>query len=419
MPHATAETQAAPATTAPSHADSILRVDAERIDDVMNLMGELIIAKSMLTQVSAEFDRRHPKDPLRTKFSDALAFQARILTDLQKSVMKIRMVPVEQLFRRFPRIVRDLAKGIGKEISLEIVGQDTDVDKSILDILAEPLTHLVRNAVDHGLEPPLERISHGKPSQGTVRLSAYHQGNEIAIEIADDGRGIDRDRLLRKAIERNMTTPEQAARMNESEALELIFEPGFSTATQVTAISGRGVGLDVVKSVLQRLKGTVRVDSQPGHGTTFKLRVPLTLAIIKALLFRAGGRLYAIPLSTVLEITRTMESTVHHVDGQEVIQLRDQVLPLVRVERLSYVTAGPSKKLFVVVISVNERKFGLIVDKLVGEEELVIKALDDQLVSTDLVSGASILGDGTVVLILNTLAVVSRLSKTTAKGVPA
>lgn len=399
-----------PAISFSGIAENLLRVDAERIDAVLNLVGELIIAKSMLHQAINEFDRRFAKDSLRSRFADAMAFQARIMNDLQKSVMKIRMVPVEHLFRRFPRVVRDVAKSCGKEATLVLTGQDTDLDKSILDILAEPLAHLVRNCVDHGIELPAERIKAGKPAQGTVRLNAYHQGNQIVIEVEDDGRGIDRDKLVAKAVERGVLTPADAALLSEQELLNLVFHPGLSTAEQVTAISGRGVGMDVVKTVLDRLKGTVSILTAAGKGTTFSLKVPLTLAIIKALLFRVGGRIYAVPLASVMEITRTGRGEVHRVDNHDVIQLRDDVLALVHLQGLGQ-QAGSSQKMFVVVIALGDRKFGLVVDQLVGEEELVIKALDDHLVATDLVSGASILGDGTVVLILNIASVVAKLGR--------
>ncbi|HUK86175.1 MAG TPA: chemotaxis protein CheA [Terriglobales bacterium] len=413
-----AEAGAAPAafTTTP---ETTLRVDAERIDAVLNLVGELIIGKSMLHQTVGEFDKRFPKDGLRGKFADAMAFQARVLQDLQKSVMKIRMVPVEQLFRRLPRVIRDLAKEEGKEVALQVSGQDTDLDKSIVDMLAEPMTHLVRNAVDHGLETPAERVAAGKPAAGTVRLNAYHQGNQVVIEVSDDGRGIDRRKVVAQAVERGILKAEEAPRLSEAEALDLIFHPGLSTASEVTQISGRGVGMDVVRSVLERLKGTVQIETRAGQGTTFLLKVPLTLAIIKALLFRAADRLYAVPLASVLEIARTADGEFHKVDNHEVWQLRDQILTLVRLGRLAgRGRAARNKRLFVVVIAMGDRRFGLVVDQLVGEEELVIKALDDNLVATDLVSGASILGDGAVVLILNIPAVIARLGKSAGAALP-
>lgn len=398
--------------------ETLLRVDAEKIDSVLNLVGELIIAKSMLHQAINEFEKRYPKDPLKMRFSDAMAFQARIMNDLQKSVMKIRMVPVEHLFRRFPRVVRDVAKSCGKEVNLVVTGQDTDLDKSILDMLAEPLAHLVRNAVDHGIEAPAERINDGKPAQGTVTLDAYHQGNEIVIEVTDDGRGINRDKLIAKAIERGLLKQGDAAMMGEADINDLIFHPGLSTAQEVTSISGRGVGMDVVKTVLEKLKGTVSIRTTAGKGTTFFLKVPLTLAIIKALLFRVGDRLYAVPLASVVEITRTTQSALHRVDQHDVMQLRNEVLALLHLHRLEKERVETGK-MFVVVISTGERKFGLVVDHLVGEEELVIKAMDDHLVATDLVSGASILGDGTVVLILNLSSVVAKLGKLQMVGATA
>jgi two-component system chemotaxis sensor kinase CheA len=408
---AQSEIEAGSTTSLVSAPESTLRVDAEKIDAVLNLVGELIIGKSMLTQTINEFDKKFAKDPLRSKFADALAYQARVLTDLQKSVMKVRMVPVEQLFRRFPRVVRDVSKACGKEVTLQVSGQNTDLDKSILDVLAEPMAHLVRNAIGHGIESPAERAAAGKPKIGTIKLNAFHQGNNVVIEVSDDGRGIDRMKVMAKAIERGIVTQEDAARMTEGEALNLIFHPGLSTAEEITSVSGRGVGMDIVKSVLERLKGSVVIDTKIGQGSTFYLKVPLTLAIIKALMFRVVDRLYAVPLSSVLEITRAMEADIHRVDQHEVIKLRDQVLTLVRLNKLGSSTRSKQQKIFVVVVAIGDRKFGLIVDKLIGEEELVIKALDDHLVATDFVSGASILGDGTVVLILNINSVVSRLGK--------
>ncbi|MGB9243112.1 MAG: chemotaxis protein CheA [Candidatus Acidiferrales bacterium] len=407
-----------------SHAtENSLRVDATRIETVMNLVGELIIGKSMLQRTINEFERSHSKDPLRGKFSDALAFQSRVLGELQKSVMKIRMVPVDHLFRRFPRIVRDVAKQQSKDIVLELSGQNTDLDKGILDSLAEPLAHLVRNAADHGIESASERMAAGKPARGTIRLDSYHEGDQVVIEVSDDGRGLDRQKIVERTIERGILTPEEASRLTDSEALHLIFTPGLSTADHVTEISGRGVGLDVVQAALSNLKGAIELESEPGKGTTFRLLVPLTLASIQALLFRVAGRLYAVPITSVVEITRIADDEIHRVDEHEVFQLREQVLTLVRLDRLERLESKPAaeraKRVFVVVIGAGNRKFGLIVDSLMGEEELVIKALEDRLVTSALVSGASILGDGTVVLILNVPAVISHLSRIPAVGATA
>ena len=401
-------------------AESLLRVDASRIDAVMNLVGELIIGKSMLHRALTEFDQRHARDPVRAKLADALGFQSRVLDELHKCVLKIRMVPVEQLFRRFPRVVRDVAKQCGKDVAVEISGQHTDLDKSILDALGEPLMHLVRNAVDHGIEPADERLTAGKPARGTVFLKAYHQGTQVVIEVRDDGRGIDAAHVRQQAVKQGIIKAAEAARLTDHEALDLIFESGFSTASEVTEVSGRGVGMDVVRSVLNKLKGTVHISTQKARGTTFQLRAPLTLASIQTLLFRVGGRLFAVPLSSVVEISRINDQEIHRVDQREVLRLRDQILTLVRLEHLNRLRAIESepkrKKHFVIVIGSAEKRFGLVVDSMVGEEELVIKALPSDIVSSDLVSGASILGDGTVVLILNVPAILSRLSRAVPLG---
>jgi two-component system chemotaxis sensor kinase CheA len=419
---AAAQNTPAAGSAAAAVAESTLRVDASRIDAVMNLVGELIIGKSMLHRSLAEFDQRHARDPVRGKLSDALAFQSRVLDELHKCVLKIRMVPVEQLFRRFPRLVRDVAKQCGKDVALDLSGQNTDLDKGILDALAEPLMHLVRNSVDHGIEHAEERIAAGKPARGTVYLNAYHQGTQVVIEIRDDGRGIDLAQIRKQAVEKGIVKPDAIQRLSDSEAMSLIFEPGFSTAAEVTEVSGRGVGMDVVRTVLNNLKGTVHVSSVKNRGTTIQLRMPLTLASIQTLLFRVAGRLFAVPLSSVVEITRITDADIHRVDQREVLRLREQILTLVRLNSLSQIHAvvppDAKKKMrnFVIVIGAAEKRFGLVVDSLVGEEELVIKALPTEIISSDLVSGASILGDGTVVLILNVPAVLSRLSRATPLG---
>jgi two-component system chemotaxis sensor kinase CheA len=412
----TAADAGVPGPARPGHAaDSILRVDAERIDSVLNLVGELIIGKSMLQQAVHEFIVRYPKDALRARFADAMGFQSRVLNDLQRSVMKVRMVPVEQLFRRFPRMVRDAAKRCDKNVQLVVSGQDTDLDKTLLDAIAEPLTHIVRNAVSHGLESPAEREKAGKPSIGKIRLEAYHQGSQLVVQVSDDGRGIDIAKVRAKAIKARLITTEEVEDMSAPEILDLIFRAGFSTADEITEISGRGVGLDIVRSVMHRLKGTVELETHPGHGTTFRLKLPLTLSIIKALLFRVQHRLYAIPLNSVAEIARARESDLHLVDCCEVLQLRGDALPLVRLgQKPGEDPSTRPGKIFVLVITFRDRKMGLIVDAMEGEEELVIKALDDQTVATDLVSGASILGDGRVVLILNLAAIRDRFTRRAA-----
>jgi two-component system chemotaxis sensor kinase CheA len=394
----------------PSATENVIRVEAERVDVVLDLVGELIIAKSMMQELLAEMNRSFGNTPLRAKTADVLTFQSQILNKLQRAVMKIRMVPVEQMFRRLPRVVRDTAKQIGREVNIVIEGENTDLDKSILDALAEPMMHLLRNAVDHGIEPPLERAAAGKSPEGTIRLNAYHQGNQVVLEISDDGKGIDLPGVVKKATERGIITPEQASRLSDSDALDLIFHAGLSTSSEITEVSGRGIGMDVVKAVMDRLKGTIAVRSIPGEGTTFRLKVPLTLAIIKALLFRVSEHLYAVPLGNVLEILRARESDIHFIDGQEVLQIREEVVPLIRLDRMH--AGGEHKsKLFIIVVSLGDRKVGLVVDRLIGEQELVIKALDETLVTSELVSGASILGDGRVVLILSISDVVEKLGR--------
>jgi two-component system, chemotaxis family, sensor kinase CheA len=395
---------------APAATENVIRVDAERIDVVLDLVGELIIAKSMMQELLTEMNRGLGNTPLRTRASDVLLLQSQILNKLQRSVMKIRMVPVGQMFRRLPRVVRDTAKQLGREVNIVVAGENTDLDKSILDALAEPVMHLLRNSVDHGIEPPLERAAAGKPPEGTIRLNAYHQGNQVVIEISDDGRGIDLPSVIRKAVDCGIVSPEQAPHLSESDAVDLIFHAGLSTASHLTEISGRGVGMDIVKAVMDRLKGTIAVSYVPGEGTTFRLKVPLTLAIIKALLFRISGRLYAVPLGNVMEIVRAHHGEVHHIDGQEVLRIREEVVPLIRLSRMHGQTEA-APKLFVVVVSLGDRKAGLVVDRLIGEQELVIKALDETMVSSKLVSGASILGDGRVVLILSISDVVEKLGR--------
>ena len=394
----------------PAATENVIRVEAERVDVVLDLVGELIIAKSMMQELLSDMGRSLGNSPLRARASDVLTLQSQILNKLQRSVMKIRMVPVEQMFRRLPRVARDIAKAIGREVNVVIEGGNTDLDKSILDALAEPMMHLLRNAVDHGIESPLVRAAAGKPPEGTIRLNAYHQGNQVVIEISDDGSGIEIAKVVAKAIAGGLITAEQAPRLSDNDALDLIFQAGLSTSDEVTEFSGRGVGMDVVKAVMDRLKGTVSVRSIKGEGTTFRLKVPLTLAIIKALLFRVSERLYAVPLGNVLEILRASESDVHFIDGQDVLQIREEVVPLIRLSRM-HPSAERRQKLFVVVVSLGDRKCGLVVDRLIGEQELVIKALDDSLIGSQMVSGASILGDGRVVLILSISDVVEKLGR--------
>jgi two-component system, chemotaxis family, sensor kinase CheA len=327
-----------------------------------------------------------------------------------EKMLSLQLQPMRGFLLSFARYARELARSLKREVEVELEGEETRLDRRIARELEEALLHLVRNAVDHGIEAAAERRAAGKPERGAIGMKAYHQGNQVVVEISDDGRGIDSGKVLAKAVERGMLTAEEAGQMDDSQVADLIFRPGFSTADRVTAISGRGVGMDIVQAVMHRLKGTVSIVSRRGAGSTIFLKVPLTLAIIKALMFRVDEHLYALPLNTVAEIARSREAEVHRVDGHEVLQLRKDVLTLLRVGR-RHQQEDQDRKFFVVTINVGDRKFGLMVDDLVGEEELVIKPLDDHVVATDLVSGASILGNGTVVLVLNLGAVVERFAR--------
>lgn len=415
-----AEPMPAVSSSTRKYEEKLLRVDAAKVDMLLNLVGELVIGKSMLQQVITEFSRRHPKDALRGQFADAVAFQSQTLRALQRAAMSIRMVPVERLFRPMSRLVREVARAEGKRIELRISGGETELDKRLADALGEPLGHIVRNAVGHGIEKPEERRSAGKPESGSVRLHAFHEGNQMVIEVSDDGRGIDGEAVLRRAIERGMVTAEQARHLESDEMTAVIFEPGFSTAEQVTPISGRGVGLDVVKAAVRKLKGSVSVKSMPGKGSTIRIKLPLTLAIMRSMLFRVGNNVYATPLDMVAEIRRVDEGEFTRAANRELLRIGDELVSVVRLQRMhlgsehslvlcvssrATVTneneARRANQSFVMIVNLGERKFALTVDGLVGEQELVIKPLDEKAIASTLVSGASVLGDGTVALVLN------------------
>lgn len=386
-----------------------IRVLSGKIDQVMDLVGELVTGRSMIEQLVKNFEYRHPKDNLVSNFQKANSFIARTLTDLQRSVMSMRMVPVEKVFKKFHRMVRDLARASGKEIDLVIKGEKTEVDKALVDIVGEPLLHIIRNSVDHGIESPLEREAAGKKRTGTIRVEAYHRDNDIVIKIEDDGRGIDASVLRDKAVRMGLKKSEETERMDDREAMELIFLPGFSTAKTVSDVSGRGVGMNIVKEVVTGLRGEIIVKSEVGAGTAFTLRFPMTLSIIRAILFRVGEKLYAIPMSSVVEIVRAFSRDISMVSGREMLRNRDRVLPLVRMNGVGGIQAGKARKdgkIFVLILNHGDEAVGLVVDSLVGEKELVVKVVDEKWVNTNMVGGASILGDGTVVLILNVASVV-------------
>jgi two-component system chemotaxis sensor kinase CheA len=398
-------------TTVKQQALQTLRVDAQRVDKILNLIGEMVIGRSMIGQILSEIGERYQNDDLVKKLGDANAFMEKTLSQLQKNVMKIRMLPISQVFRKFPRVVRDLSVEKGKQVELLMLGEKTELDKSILDVIGEPLIHLIRNAVDHGIEPPDERERAGKPRTGTVSLHAYHEGNQIMIDVKDDGAGLEPQRLREKAIERGFKSRDEMDRLSDDETLDLIFLSGFSTANVVTDISGRGFGMDIVRTTVESLKGRIQVRSKPGEGTTFTLRLPLTLAIIRAMLFWVGKRLLAIPMSSIERITRVKDSDIQTVAGKYVLRFRDKVISLIFLnERLmaDEYYAGQEQKKFVIVVGSSDKLYGFVVDRLVGQQELVIKALDDYWGTINCTSGASILGSGQVVLILDAPALITR-----------
>ncbi len=387
----------------PSSDGDMVRIESRRVDEVLNLVGEMVIARSTIAGVAEEIEARLP-DELASRLGDALAILGRVLQDLQRSAMRMRMVPADRVFRRFTRVVRDLAQKKGKRVRLRIEGESTELDRGILDALEEPLLHLVRNAVDHGLESPDERLAAGKAEEGLVLLRAGREGNQILIEVQDDGRGIDAAAVKARAVELGTVQREDAESLADPEALQLVFCPGLSTAPEITETSGRGVGLDVVREAVEALKGSVRAESTPGAGAVFMLRVPLTVAIIQALLFRTGGRHLAVPLASVLEIARIRDVMIQPLQSGEVFRLRGEILGLVRLPRLLALPAATSEG-FIVVLQCGAGRFGLAVDELLGEQELVIKAVHDRWIRTPLVAGASVLGGGTLVLILDVPAI--------------
>lgn len=391
-------------------APATIRVLSERVDQMMDLVGELVMGRSMIEELVGRFEARYPKDELVHGFVKARSFISRSLSDLQRSVMSIRMIPVEKVFRRFPRMVRDLSNSSGKEINLLLRGERTEIDKALVDVIGEPLLHIIRNAVDHGMEKPGEREKAGKSAEGTITVEACHRDSEIVIRVADDGRGMDAGRLREKAVSMGFVSPEEAGAMEDGEAMRLIFIPGFSTAEKVSGISGRGIGMDIVKETVEGMRGSVSVVSSKGKGTEFTLRFPLTLSIMRAVLVRAGGCLYALPLGSVADIKRVRPQDIDSMTGMDVLSLKGGPLPLTGIDGHGPETKGGFRrsKAFVLTLKHGDRKVGLVVDSLAGEEELVVKAVDDRMVSTPLVSGASILGNGKVVLILNIGELISR-----------
>jgi two-component system chemotaxis sensor kinase CheA len=383
---------------------STVRVDVRRLDELMNQMGELVLERNRLLQMNSDIQGEEQAGPFGEEFGKMAKRINFITSELQMQVLKMRMLPVGNVFKKFPRMVRSMSRDLGKEVDLVVRGEETELDRSVVDEIGDPLIHLIRNALDHGLETPEERETTGKSRCGTLVLAAHHEGNQIIISIKDDGRGIDTERVAKKAIEKGLLTSEQLAAMGRRELLELIFLPGFSTKEQATDLSGRGVGMDVVRTNIKRLNGLIDIKSDSGEGTEFILKLPLTLAIIQSLLVEVEGEIYAIPLASVVETVRVKESEFHHVGGQEVLKRHDSVLPLLRLEELFGVPSGAGSERrysYVVVVGAAEKRLGLVVTRLRGQQEVAIKSLGNFLGGITGIAGSTILGDGRVTLIID------------------
>lgn len=407
----------------PTHSMT-LRVESERIDNAMNLVGELIIQRSMISTIAAELRADRPGDELTRRLNEAVALSGRTLSELQESVMRMRLVAIDQVFKRFPRVVRDSGIKLGKSLRMEVEGGQTEIDKSIVELISDPLIHLVRNACDHGIEMPAARVAAGKPAEGVIRLKARRAGNQIAVEVEDDGAGLDPVRIVAKAIEKGLVTRSETADWTDQQKLALIFAAGFSTKEQVSDMSGRGVGMDVVRTSVDSLGGSVTLSSVVGQGSRVTIKLPLTMAIVRAMLFESCNRKFALPLDSIREITRLQVGEAKTIDGKEVLRLRDRVLPLIRIDEALTLRApaerDPATRLFVFVIDLGDgRDVGIAVERLHGEQELVLKTVDDALTKSAVVAGASILGDGSVVLILDANAIVDQVTRSTLAAEPA
>ena len=374
-----------------------VRVDIEKLDSLMNLVSELIIAKNSLVAASSNDQGNN------TAFNEQSEYLEYVTTNLHESVMKVRMVPIESVVVKFPRMIRDLSKKLDKKMELYMTGEETELDRTVVDEIGDPLMHLLRNSADHGLESAEVRAQRGKPEQGSIFLDAYQDGNNVVIEVRDDGNGIDVEAVKNKAIERNLVTAEQAANMSEKDIINLLFQPGFSTSEKVTDVSGRGVGLDVVKSKIESLSGEVEVKSKWGEGSTWTIRLPLTLAIIQALMVVVGGEKYAISLGSIQTIEDISPKNIKLVENKEVINLRGTVIPLIRLTEVLDVesTRSPEDNLIVVIVKKGDKMAGLVIDELIGQQEIVIKSLGKYIKQCKFISGATILGDGEVALILD------------------
>ncbi|MBQ6026337.1 MAG: chemotaxis protein CheA [Lachnospiraceae bacterium] len=382
-----------------------VRVDIEKLDDLMNLVSELIIAKNGLASISGDDFAKKEK---KTIYNEQIEYLERITSNIHQSVMKVRMVPIESVVNRFPRMIRDLSKKLDKPMELVMSGEETELDRTVIDEIGDPLMHILRNSADHGLESAEKRKALGKPETGLITLNAFQEGNSVIIECSDDGAGIDTEKVKKKAIEKGTITEEQAETMSEKDFIDLLFRPSFSTAEQVSDVSGRGVGLDVVKSKIESLSGTVECKTVLGQGTTFTIRLPLTLAIIQSLMVTIGGEKYAIPLGSIDTIEDIPKEEVKKVEKKEVINLRGSVIPLIRMAELLDVPGERPEKdtVTMVVVAKGDRKAGLVVDELIGQLEIVIKSIGKYINNSKMISGATVLGDGEVALILDANALV-------------
>lgn len=379
-----------------STAGKTIRVDIERLDVLMNLFSELVIDRGRLEQLAREIGK--------SELQETVEHMSRISGDLQNIILTMRMVPVEQVFNRFPRMIRDLAKDLNKKVNLEIFGAETELDRTVIDEIGDPLVHLLRNSLDHGIESPAERKKAGKPEEGTIFLRAYHSGNHVFIEVKDDGAGINKEKVLKKAIERGIVNPANADSMTDKQIYELLFASGLSTAEVISDISGRGVGLDVVKSKIESLGGSVSVDSIRGQGTTFLIQLPLTLSIISAMLVQVQNEKYAVPLSSIIETAVFRKDQIMMAHRQQVIDFRGRVVPLVSLQDIFQVPdagVGSDDEVAVVIVRKGEKMAGLVVDSFIGQQEIVLKSLGKYLVNVFAISGATILGDGQVALIID------------------
>ena len=380
-----------------------IRVEVERLDSLMDLVGELVLGRNRLLQLVSDMKSTDNIDELVRQLSETNAQVDFITSELQAAVMHTRMVQIGRVFNKFPRVVRDLAKEFGKQIDLKIEGEETELDKSLVEEISDPLVHLVRNAADHGIETPEVREAAGKPAKGLMRLAARHEGNNVVIEIEDDGAGINVERVKTKALERGLITEKEAEEMSDAQVFQLLFQPGFSTAQKVSKVSGRGVGMDVVKTNISRLNGTINITSTQGQGSRFTLKLPLTLAIIQGLLVRVGEETFAVPLHAVIEVVGLSPEDINTIRGREVITLREQVLPLMRIgETLDVNGYNPGNtRTFAVIIGIAHHRLGLVVDALTGQKEIVIKPLGNYLKKVSAIAGSTILGDGRVIMILD------------------